>query len=245
MEWHMVQLFDIAKRVVVVTGATSGIGRALACGLHELGAVVVACGRSPEGLAALPLPPGQRVQCDQTVPAQIDAFITDTWSRFSRIDGLINCAGVTADTWENTIETNLTGAYRMTRAVVEKMLENGIAGSIVNVTSIGAHQGFPDNPQYVASKGGLRALTRALALDVGPSGIRVNNLCPGYVRTPMTEQSFQDSEKHRARSDRTCLGRWGQPGDLVGPAAFLISDASVYMTGADLVVDGGWLARGL
>ena len=119
------------------------------------------------------------------------------------------------------------------------------SGSIAVVTSIGALQGFPGNPAYVASKGGLRMLSKALALDWGELNIRVNALAPGYIETDMTKGSFNDPAKREARSARTMLGRWGKASELVGAAIFLMSDASSYMTGADLVVDGGWTAKGL
>jgi NAD(P)-dependent dehydrogenase (short-subunit alcohol dehydrogenase family) len=105
--------------------------------------------------------------------------------------------------------------------------------------------GFPDNPGYVAAKGGLRLLTKALAVDLGPRDIRVNALAPGYIHTDMTAASFADPERHAARARHTCLGRWGEVEDLVGGAIFLASDASRYMTGQDLVIDGGWTAKGL
>jgi NAD(P)-dependent dehydrogenase (short-subunit alcohol dehydrogenase family) len=105
--------------------------------------------------------------------------------------------------------------------------------------------GFPRNPGYVAAKGGLRMLTKALALDLGCHGIRVNNLAPGYVRTAMTEASHADPVLHGERLRHMILPRWGLPDDLVGAAVFLASDASAYVTGSDLFVDGGWTAKGL
>jgi 2-deoxy-D-gluconate 3-dehydrogenase len=122
---------------------------------------------------------------------------------------------------------------------------DGRGGSIVNVTSLGAHQGFPQNPSYQASKAALRQLTRAMALDFGDFGVRVNSLCPGYIETAMTSTSHDDAGARAARAERTILGRWGRPDDLVGPCRFLLSDASSYVTGIDLPVDGGWLAKGL
>jgi gluconate 5-dehydrogenase len=121
----------------------------------------------------------------------------------------------------------------------------GAGGAIINVASIGGLTGFPDNPGYVASKGGLRLLTKALAVDHGPRGIRVNTLVPGYIHTEMTAASYADPERHAQRAHHTCLGRWGEVEDLVGAAVFLASDASRYMTGQDLVIDGGWTAKGL
>jgi gluconate 5-dehydrogenase len=118
------------------------------------------------------------------------------------------------------------------------------SGSIINITSINAELGFPGNPAYVAFKGALKQLTKALALDLGPS-IRVNAIGPGYFRTDMTRKSWGDDTMRQERSSRTILGRWGVPDDLAGAVIFLASDASAYVTGIDLYVDGGWLAKGL
>lgn len=104
---------------------------------------------------------------------------------------------------------------------------------------------MPGNPAYGAAKGGLRLLTKSLALDYGPSGIRVNALAPGYIQTDMTAKSFADPDEHERRRRHTCLGRWGRVEDLVGTAIFLASDASAYITGQDIFVDGGWTAKGL
>ncbi|MDA9772570.1 SDR family oxidoreductase, partial [Amylibacter sp.] len=113
-----------------------------------------------------------------------------------------------------------------------------------NITSLGAELGFPDNPSYQMSKAGLRQLTKALARDWGEFGIRANNICPGYIKTAMTTKSFNDIKLNKQRSDNTLLKRWGEPEDLIGPALFLVSDASSYMTGTDIYVDGGWTANG-
>ena len=115
----------------------------------------------------------------------------------------------------------------------------GIVGSIAAVL------GMPDNPAYQAAKGGLRQLTRAMARDFAADGIRVNCLCPGYILTDMTRASYEDPPRQAERSDRTLLGRWGDPSELVGPCLFLASPAASYITGTDLFVDGGWTAKGL
>ena len=117
-------------------------------------------------------------------------------------------------------------------------------GSIINITSIGAELGFPNNPAYQVSKAGLRQLTKAIARDWGSSGVRANNICPGYIRTGMTENSYLDETLNSQRLEQTLLKSWGEPTDLVGPTIFLISDASKYMTGSDLYVDAGWTANG-
>ncbi len=116
-------------------------------------------------------------------------------------------------------------------------------GSIINITSLNAELAFPDNPAYVAFKGGLKQLTKSLALDLGKYNIRVNNIGPGYMRTNMTKKGWANNRK--LIEDRTILGRWGTPDDLIGTAIFLLSSASSYITGQDIYVDGGYLTKGL
>ena len=118
-------------------------------------------------------------------------------------------------------------------------------GSIINITSLNAELAFPNNPAYVAFKGGLKQLTKALALDLGQYNIRVNNIGPGYMKTDMTKKSWLNPKLRKARTSRILLNRWGEKEDIVGPCIFLASDASKYVTGHDLYVDGGWLANGL
>ena len=118
-------------------------------------------------------------------------------------------------------------------------------GSIINITSLGAEMGFEKNPSYQVSKAGLKQLSKALACDWGHKNIRVNNICPGYFKTSMTIKSFKNKTLKSKRDARMILKKWGTPGDLVGPCIFLASDASSYITGADITVDGGWLAKGL
>jgi NAD(P)-dependent dehydrogenase (short-subunit alcohol dehydrogenase family) len=171
-----------------------------------------------------------------------------------RLDGLVNCAGISLppgesyerDTFRRTFSVNTLAPLRLGWLAARIMKRpEGHGGSIVHVTSLGAHLGFPDNPAYQASKAALAQLTRAMAIDFGGWGVRVNSLCPGYVATAMTRASHGDPEANRARTARTILGRWAEPEDLVGPCRFLLSDASAYVTGVELPVDGGWLANGL
>lgn len=241
-------MFRLDGRIAVVTGASRGIGRALADGMSRAGATTIGLARSET-----PITP---FTSDVTyIPADIaiepDRLIDTLADRYGRIDVLINAAGVSLATpapemamqvFDQTLETNLRAAYAISLAAVRHMPPGS---SIINVTSIGGHQGFPGNPAYVASKGGLRLLTQAMAVDLGTRGVRVNALAPGYIHTAMTENSHADPVLHAQRAGRTSLGRWGTVEDLVGPALFLASSASAYMTGQDLVIDGGWTARGL
>lgn len=242
------KLFDLTGKTAVVTGASRGIGAALAQGLAGAGARVVAVGRShtPEKPFTGPI---EYVSADVTVDAQ--AIMSRAASGYGDLNCLVNCAAVTlgagssgseADRFRRTLETNLIAAHDLCLAIVPYMKRGG---SIVNVTSIGSVMGFPGNPGYVSSKGGLRMLTKALAVDLGPAGIRVNALAPGYIGTAMTAESRASPIENERRRVHTCLGRWGEPEDLVGAAIFLASDASAYVTGADIFVDGGWTAKGL
>jgi len=242
-------LFDLTGRVALVSGASRGIGQAIAIGLAEAGATTY-------GLARSPTPAGMPYACrpcDVTDPAAVAALMDEVFSRHGRIDILVNAAGITlphdvaadpATAFRQTLAANLTAVYDCCRLAVPYMQKGGY-GSIINVTSIGAAQGFPGNPGYVAAKGGLASMTRALALDHGSAGVRINNLAPGYVRTAMTEASHSDPARNAARAARTILGRWGRAEEMAGAAIFLASPASSYVTGTDLFVDGGWTAKGL
>jgi NAD(P)-dependent dehydrogenase (short-subunit alcohol dehydrogenase family) len=238
---------SLAGKVVIVTGAGRGNGRAMAEGLAGLGAEVVGVDRDFQGVPTA----FAAETCDLTDEAALEDIVARRLSS-GRIDGLVNNAGVSLPpqdcystaTFETTIAINTLAPLRLSWHVAEAMKAQG-AGSIVNITSLGSHLGFPDNPAYQASKAALLQITRAMAVDYGKFGVRVNSLCPGYIVTDMTKASYGDPEKRKARADRMALNRWGQPEDLVGPCAFLLSSASAYVTGIDLAVDGGWMAKGL
>lgn len=242
------QLFSLSDRTAIITGASRGIGWALADGLARAGVMVFALARSEQ--PERPLPEGAEYRrCDVRDPQEFERCRDAVVERYGRLDVLVNAAGITApgsglEGFEQALATNLRGPYSCICSAAVPMQAAG-RGSIINVTSLSAFRGFPNNPAYVATKGGLSQLTRAFAYDLGTAGIRVNNLVPGYIATAMTAASHDDPATHELRRRHTMLGRWGTPSDLVGAVIFLASDASTYVTGQDIVVDGGWLAKGL
>lgn len=250
MSPEIARLFSLEGRVAIVAGASRGIGQAIASGLAGAGARVVGCGRSSDR-ANSQLRGFEYRQCDVTEDTSFDALCGEVMAAYGRLDVFVFAAGITMPAADHeqsiaefaqTLSVNLVAAYRCALSATRRMAKTG---SIVFVTSIGSLLGFPGNPGYLASKGGLRQLARAFALDLGSRGIRVNSLAPGYIHTAMTKASFSEPNQHATRAARTILGRWGSPEELAGAAIFLASDASAYMTGQDLVIDGGWTAKGL
>jgi len=228
-------MFSLRDKIVIVTGANGGNGSAISDGLERYGATVVR--------ADLP-------KCNVRNPIQLDMLVANALQYDNRIDGLVNCAGITRGNdifeytdgdWEDTYEVNLKAPFQLSKKVANHMKEHG--GSIINITSLNSELGFPNNPAYVAMKGGLKQLTKSLAVDLGKYNIRVNNVGPGYIKTNMTKQGWKNNRKEI--EDRTILGRWGEPEDLVGTMVFLLSSASSYITGQDIYVDGGYLTKGL
>lgn len=231
----MKDLFSIKDKVIIVTGASGGNGLVISNGLEEVGARVIR--------ADLP-------EFDVRDLLQLDKLVNDALRYDNRIDGLVNCAGVTYgnnlfdysnEDWENTYKVNLKAPFELSRKVAKHMKKTG--GSIINITSLNSELGFPNNPAYVSMKGGLKQLSKSLAVDLGEFKIRVNNLGPGYIKTNMTKGSWKNRKTEI--EDRTILGRWGEPEDLLGTVIFLLSPASNYITGQDIYVDGGFLAKGM
>ena len=241
--------FRLEGRVAAITGASRGIGAALASGLLEAGARVFGISRSGTAPAGV-----EAVACDVADEVQVAECFRGIAARAGRLAILINAAGqslpnagagVPAELarFRTSLEVNLTAALSCTLAARPLLAREG--GVVINITSINAGRGFPGNPGYVAAKAGLAGLTRALAVDLAPEGIRVNAIAPGYVHTAMTRASFADPVGNEQRRRHVLLGRWGAPEDMIGAALFLASDASEYITGQEIVVDGGWTVNGL
>ena len=256
---YLDQLFSLEGKFAVVTGASRGLGNAIADALLRAGATVLLVSANQERLQAATAAfqaEGLRAAmycCDLADKAQIADLLAAIRRDPGRVDILVNAAGMTeghplldypADLWERTLQVNLTAAFLLAQGVAALMVEQQ-SGSIINITSINAERGFPGNPAYVAAKGALKQLSKALAVDLAPYGIRVNNIGPGYFHTDMTNGSWQDPERRAQRSNRTLLGRWGEGADLAGLVILLASPAAAYITGQDFYVDGGWLAKGL
>jgi len=241
------ELFSVRGLKVIVTGAAGGNGYAIARGFASAGAEVFILDLQDEEIFQA------KNQVKNSTYFQVDItkehHIKTVMDEIGDIDVLVNNAGITlnADTdenyWSQTIDVNLTSAYRLINLVKDGMIKRG-GGSIINITSISAHIGSSGNPSYHASKGGLRHMSKGFAADFGKYNIRVNCVCPGYIQTKMTQKSFNDKDRKQMIENRTMLGRWGDPQDLVGVSLFLASRASSYITGMDFFVDGGLTNKG-
>jgi NAD(P)-dependent dehydrogenase (short-subunit alcohol dehydrogenase family) len=248
------KLFDLSGRVAIVTGGSRGLGAEFAEGLAEAGASLMLCARRDDWLI-----PGveslrgrgftaHAMRCDVSNAEQVQAVVDATVERFGKVDILVNNAGVswgerpetmTLAQWQKVIDTNLTGAFICSQAAGREMLKRQY-GRIINIASIAGLQGNVNGPYYAgyaASKAGLMGLTRELASSWGRHGIRVNAIAPGFFPSRMSDASIKLVEEGIRKS--TPLGRVGQAGELKGVAVFLASDASNYITGHTIVVDGG------
>ncbi len=251
----MASIFDLADRTAVVTGASSGLGRRFAEVLADAGATVFAAARRVERLEELTAarPSIHPVRCDVSDAADCAALVSRALEETGRIDVLVNNAGTsgptriedeTEDDLERVLAINLRGPFLLSKYAGAAMCAAG-SGTVVNVASILALVSAAPvgGAGYAASKGAIVALTRELAGQWGPQGVRVNALVPGWFRTEMNDALFADERSSRWVDRNTMLRRPGQPSELDGALLFLASDASSYLTGQSLVIDGGWTAR--
>tara|TARA_R110000824_G_scaffold398310_1_gene602245 strand:- start:537 stop:1268 length:732 start_codon:yes stop_codon:yes gene_type:complete len=237
-------LFSLKNKVAIITGASRGNGKAIAEGFKEAGAIVYNIDIIKSKNSGIKF-----LHCNITDDQELQRIIEYIFDKEGRIDILVNNAGITCSSysdqaWDKTYAVNLRAPFVLSRLVVEYMKKSG-AGSVINVTSLNSELAFPENPAYVTFKGALKQLTKSIALDFGEYNIRANNLGPGYMKTKMTEKSWDNKQTNEQRKNKTVLRRWGHPEDLVGAAIFLASNASNYVTGQDIYVDGGWLIKGL
>lgn len=254
---YLEKLFSLEGKLAVVTGGSRGLGKGMAEALLNSGAEVILVSADEGRLQATAdefTCAGFKVtahQCDLSSADEIERLCDTIEEAHGRLDVLVNAAGVTSgwdevlqypdEAWERTLKINLEAPFRLCRRLARLMTKDG--GSIINITSLAAERGAPDNPAYGAAKGGLKSMTRSLAVSLGKYGIRVNNIGPGYIQTDMTGLSWNDLALRERRRQSTILKRWGQPNDLAGVVVLLASEASGYLTGQDIYVDGGWLSN--
>jgi NAD(P)-dependent dehydrogenase (short-subunit alcohol dehydrogenase family) len=252
------EMFDLTGRVAIVTGGGRGIGRGISEGLAAFGAKVVMTGRNEATLAEAAteiranggevIGHAADISKEDDVIALRDAVL----ARYGRIDVLVNNAGInpiwknlertTLDEWQNIMDTNLTGPFLCCKYLGTPMVEQG-KGSIINISSVAGNVGLKRSVPYCASKGGVELLAKALALDWASKGVRVNTIAPGYFETDLTAGVRANDAIAAPLIAHTPLGRFAKLDDIAGAVVFLASDASAYVTGASLAVDGGWTAE--
>ena len=246
-------------KVAIVTGGASGIGEGICATFVKEGAnvaVVDLNGARATELAAEISGTGNGsgraigVTADVTDPAACDAMAKQVAEAFGGIDILVNNAGArciksfmdhTPQDWRNMIEVNLSSPFYCSHAVVPYLLKRG-GGKIINLASIASFMGRPDRVAYVAAKSGVMGLTRAMAVDLGGTGILVNAIAPGMISTPFNAMFAEDPTTGPKWAKENFIGRWGKPQDIANAAVFLASDENEFITGAEIKVDGGWLA---
>ena len=253
------KLFSLEGRVAVVTGGTSGIGRALSLGLADAGADVIASARRKEqvdktageiearGRKTL------RLTSDVSDRSTLETLLAAVLERFSKVDILVNCAGTIKRTptldmpeaeWTNILNTNLTGTLRACQVFGRHMLERGY-GRIINIASLNSFVALSEVAAYAASKAGVASLTRSLAVEWSKKGVTVNAVAPGVFRTDLNAQLLDSTPRGQELLMRTPMGRFGKTEELIGATVYLASDAASFVTGQILVVDGGFLASGV
>ena len=244
----------LGGRHVLITGGGGGIGSALAKGVSASGAAVFVADVDSEAAERTAQTIGARgwAECDVRDPAAVEGLIGVAQGLGGPIDGLIAAHGVSTyvpflelslEEWERILSVNLTGTFVVGQAVARQMVDHGVEGAVVNIASTLGWVGAPNRVHYLASKGGVNLLTRGMALDLAPHGIRVNAIGPGAVVTEMTRPRWDDPRMLEATNARTPLGRMGQPQELIGAAVYLLSEEASFTTGTTLYVDGGWTAQ--
>lgn len=245
----------LKNKVAIVTGAGSGIGKAIAENFLEEGARVIFSDINGSKKKLIPAEYKERadfVKCDVSKPRQVKKLVNKAVKKWGKVDVMVNNAGIGSlggvleevdKNWEKVLGINLSGVFLGTREAAKAMKEKKTKGAIINMSSILGSVGFQGAISYCAAKGGVEQVTQAAALDLASSKIRVNAIAPGFIKTNMTEGVLQDKKFNKLIKDNTPLGRVGDVEDIAKAAVYLASDESKYVTGEVLHVDGGWTAR--
>jgi NAD(P)-dependent dehydrogenase (short-subunit alcohol dehydrogenase family) len=253
----MTKLFDLTGKTALVTGGSKGLGKSMARVFAEAGADLFICSRNHDELKAAAADIGEGLTAkveymtsDLADPSQAQKLADAAMERLGRVDILVNNAGsnipqpidqITDEAWDRIIELNLSSPVRLTRALVPQMKARKW-GRIIHISSVLGLAGLAGRSVYGSTKSALLGLTRSSAIDLGPFGITVNSIAPGFFLTDLPGRLLSEEEKRRA-AERTALGRWGRPEEIAGAALLLASDAGSYITGSALLVDGGVIAR--
>lgn len=250
------QLFDLTGRVAIVTGAGRGLGRTMARALAAAGADLMLASRTEAELLTLQAEIqeiGRKAEIHRTDVTDEDScagLVSETLKKLGRLDILVNNAGINIrkpvlelpfEEFERVQKTNLGGYFLCAKAAGAHLVGQG-SGKIINISSIMGHVALPTQAAYASSKGAIEQLTKVMALEWAASNVQVNSIAPTYFETPLTRPLFDDPERNAFITERTPMGRWGQPHELAGAVIFLASDASNFVTGQSLGVDGGWTA---
>ena len=254
MELPKTPAFRLDGKRALVTGASSGIGLGCAAGLAEYGAEIVVAARSKEKLDEFVKAATSAGWSARAVVMDVSdiAQMQQTLAELGSFDILVNSAGVAkhspaldtaAENFDAVMDLNLRGAYFLSQTIAKQMIDAGTGGSIINISSQMAHVGGIERSVYCASKFGVEGFTKAMAIEWGQYGVRINTVCPTFVRTALTQKTFDDSDKRAWIMDKIKLGRVAEIEDIMGSVVFLASDAAAMITGASLLVDGGWTAK--
>lgn len=245
--------FSLKGKVAIVTGSNTGLGQGICRAFVEAGAFVAGVSRRPSTETAEMLGENfHNIIADLSTCDVIGGIVEETVKKFGRVDILVNNAGIikrqdsiefSEEDWDSVLNVNLKTVFFLTQAVAKQFLKQGGGGKIINIASMLSYQGGVRVPSYTASKSAIRGVTMTLANEWAKYGINVNGIAPGYMATNNTEALRQDEERSSDILARIPAGRWGTPADLEGAAVFLASEASDYVNGFTLAVDGGWLGR--
>lgn len=250
-------LFDVSDQVVIVSGGSRGIGRAIAAGFAERGARVIISGREQASLDATAREistgkhPVRPLVCDVSQVAAIEPFVARVLADHGRIDSLVNVAGVnrrmqaekiSEDDFDFIMDINFKGAFFLSQAVGKHMIQRGGGGTQINIGSLNNYSPLPWVLAYASSKAAVVHMTRVLAMEWGPHGVRVNAIAPGFILTDLSKKLWSHPVMSAWGPKNTPLKRLGQPDDMIGAAIFLASQASAFMTGQTVFVDGGFSA---